>query len=834
MTAVLKIVGNHVSMSCPRGDGQLPLDDACRRRWIEWRNKYRRAVADSSSELLSTIGHDIYKWLDTGGWCTSWLSVAGPRQLEIAADMNPTEDQQLFLELSWEILADKNGYLADDAQQIFEVWRRIGAPQQNPEPTHKDLSLIFMAAAPQGVRPKLNFEEEEAAILSATASLDMSLVVEESGCVDILAKQALHHGVADAYHFSCHGAVLDEETARRYAATGAQRGPNLQTETEDGFLTWTTPDKLTEIWMGNPPSFVFLSACQTAEATNSIVESFVAQIARSVPAVIGWAGSVSDRDAKDFAQNFYKEAAGFKKTTIAAAIARHKLLRMAQTDNQRGRHWHLARLWLGPKGGGQLCNLNGLARRLPKNAGSNSFLDITRRRVPIAGPLTFVGRRRSAQKAIKALRGHDTAAVLLFGIGASGKSSLAARIADRLPELKPIVIFGEYDAGSIFNALCDAIPPQAREQFAAIWRNTIRDQPDKLAYAIEDLLTGPFSDKPILLIVDDLEQILEDPQPGHIEKTPLKEDYGWRRSIVALLAAFQKIKRNSRSRLLFTSRFDFIATNSRGEDLAQTLTRLSLPSFSSTERRKQWLAQWLLRQRSDDGATRIAVEKALSDIRFNDLLDNCLNISGGNPGLQDTLTRPLFAGEFDSVARALDAVRQELMGGHISPDDSAIADFFRHLALKKYQDGLSNDDELFLRAVCLFGDGEWPHRVMGIAQAALSAQRFSSVPVPGKALLAVGAAAGVHDPEKSQNRAVGLGLLDVMEGYHVGKYHLEYIINPLARPIFKSLSPQERSKLASAALPCLEEMWTDGPDAWPEDYRSVEALRLAFLSEQFP
>lgn len=90
--------------------------------------------------------------------------------------------------------------------------------------------------------------------------------------------------------------------------------PLLAWETAEGDLDPTKPaDVATKLGEGKAP-LVFLSACRTAEAggqaTVGISEPFVRALIRSgVTNELGWAGSVFDSDAIDFAQRFYREVA---------------------------------------------------------------------------------------------------------------------------------------------------------------------------------------------------------------------------------------------------------------------------------------------------------------------------------------------------------------------------------------------------------------------------------------------------------------------------------------------------------------------------------------------
>lgn len=165
--------------------------------------------------------------------------------------------------------------------------------------------------------------------------------------------------------------------------------------------------------------------------------------------VLGWDGSVYDDDAGDFAQTFYRSLAAHDTVPHAAARARLALRQAQVADNERGRHWHLARLYLGPAGGGAERRRTGethAARRRRRSA-------IPRRRA---------GRPSCPAQRIRRLAARLAAGVQgppqrrrrrpPYGMANLGKSSLAARVASRLSRHRTVV-FARYDALAVFDRL---------------------------------------------------------------------------------------------------------------------------------------------------------------------------------------------------------------------------------------------------------------------------------------------------------------------------------------------------------------------------------------------
>ena len=302
-------------------------------------------------------------------------------------------------------------------------------------------------------------------------------------------------------------------------------------EDEVGALAYADAGEIVGL-LGDPERtpLVFLSACRTAEQAQVSgdgarrFEPFVRDLTRAgVANVLGWDGSVYDADAAAFARTFYRELAGRERIPRAAAVARLELRRVQIEDPQRGRHWHLARLYLGPKGGGALA-ARGLPKRRPAGAAhEDQFLDKVRGEVPVARREEFVGRRREAQAVLRAFR-DGAAGVLIHGMGNLGKSSLAARLASRMTGHTTVVVFRTYDAPAIFDRLVDAVPAHERADIRATWREAVIADAAVLGDALEALLEGPLDQEPVLLIIDDLERVLEKPAQSEA-LTPVQMRY---------------------------------------------------------------------------------------------------------------------------------------------------------------------------------------------------------------------------------------------------------------------------------------------------------------------
>jgi tetratricopeptide (TPR) repeat protein len=797
MRARISIIGTDILCESERdehaSDSRIPLTDDMLTSLKGYTQQYENAVGLDDPSLISALGATMFDWLDKGGWASRWVKGSGDRVLEIAVD-NPEDDTaSALLDMPWETLARNGDFLAADPIQSFVVFRSIGrgADSKPARPAYSDLAIMFMAAAPEGLW-ELDFEAEEAAILKATERLPVQVVVEESGCADFLKDRLAQDGPFEVIHISCHGDIVTDV------------GPALAFETPVGDLALITPGDLSRALGERKPPFVFLSACRTAQSSvwsrAEAIEPFVRAMVRGgVPNIIGWDGSVYDDDAILFARTFYGELAEHASVPFAAATARRELLRSHRNDTQKGRHWHLARMYAGPSGPGLCCDRGLPKRQLRMDAGFREFLDKANERVPVATAQEFVGRRRQAQVVLSAFRRGGKAGVLIFGMGDLGKSSLAARIANRMPEHETVVVWQRYDALAIFEQLIAALPGSERKEWEQRWREEIASCGGALRDALEEMLEDPFDRRPILLIVDDLEQILQTPRPGQIT-TPVKDAPGnadaWRLSMLAVLSAFEAA--NTESRLLLTSRYDFSLRDSRGRDLANALERVQLHPMEANERAKQWRA-------ADRTAGRAA---AKNEELENSLVSRALAVAGGNPGLQEILCRPILSGEPEAAGIALDAVNLWKMSGKIPNEDNAAQEFFRKMAFEIYWNALTDAQRTHLRSATLFSEG---------------------FPVPVTALEVVGLASGISDPRQSLTRMIGLGLVDKWAD-KIGIEHAA--VNPLARPLVRDkLTNAEQQHLATEAIAPLVKAWRKPGGDFPFDPRGVEAARLALMAD---
>ncbi|BAJ27690.1 MULTISPECIES: CHAT domain-containing protein [Kitasatospora] len=783
------------------GDGlgpRRPLRDGD----VDWltgvANRYVDAVRGGSRrEVLLGLGRELYGWLDGDRrWLARLLEEApSPVLFEVRGPRRPSVAEWALLRAPFELLAvPGGGFLVEEPEQ-FAVVRRLGRPSPADPLDDRRLGVAFMASAPRG-QHELDYEAEELAILGAVGEMGLDLVVEDSGTPERLGMRLAELGGMPVVHLSCHGLHNWRE------GPGAPATPVLLLEDDLGEGRPTSARELVGL-LTPKPRLAFVSACLTATGADvaghlpagagrrggpaagagaAVAHSLATElVAAGIPAVIGWDGSVSDRAATLFAEHLYSQLSRHAAVAVAVDAARRQLLR--SPDEHVRADWHLARLWLGPAGGGPLVAGTVKRRMAPAHHATTAFLD-RKHNVPVAAAGMFVGRRPELQQALRALRGHQKGGVLLHGQGRMGKSSLAARIADRLPDRAVAVVFGDYTRAAVLDAIATAVEaiPDARDLLRDR-RPDVREHPDRFRALLVDLLTGPCAQaqgtrKPLLLIIDDLEQVLTAQPDG-----PHRLHDGAAQVLADVLAAFDPATTDSR--LVLTSRYTFTL-----DGLERRLEAVQLQPLSPAARHK-------LRRRQHD----LATTRNAQPTQRTDLARRAMDVSRGNPGLQDLIGLRLAYGEQVDPARveaAITAMETYLRQGDPASDPD-LAAFLENLALDTLLEQAGPAHHALLRACTLF-----------------------TLPVPQPVVDTLAQAVG-----GSATRLRGLGLLDSFPD----SYRREVpavAVNALAAGHLAPLSQDERTTLAALAVEPLHTHWGGTAPRTPRDGdQDLQLTRLA-------
>ncbi|MFN6567212.1 tetratricopeptide repeat protein [Dendronalium sp. ChiSLP03b] len=385
---------------------------------------------------LLGIGQQLFFWLDGDGrWLSRGIANCRGEGLVIAIDT-----EQKLAHLPWEVLHDGEDFLVKRVNPVVLPLRWIEKETAGFSVEPRQLRVLFMATDPEDVEPKLEFEQEEARILADTRDFAVDLRVEESGCVSELGKVwSRYLDDFDVFHLTGHASIKDE----------APYTPYFITETEIGERHETTAAELAEVFRFRFPKLVFLSGCRTGQAPDkgavpSMAEALIAQGAR---AVLSWGRPVEDRTATAAAAHLYgKLAAGYQ---LAEALAST----YQQLFKQKVRDWHLLRLYVQGECPGALVEVWGdLPPSAPEPA-YEQFLDPDTQQVRVAKPSEFVGRRRTLQRCLKAIR--TSLGVLIHGMGGVGKSTVTARLLERMVGYHRLVNFRQLDEDKLLKTLAE-------------------------------------------------------------------------------------------------------------------------------------------------------------------------------------------------------------------------------------------------------------------------------------------------------------------------------------------------------------------------------------------
>lgn len=539
-------------------------------------------------------GQALFDWLESH--TQGWLRDLRHQQQAIALHIDIAEDS--LRHLPWELLHDGENYLCADANYPFTPLHRASAKPYDWQAEKRQLNILFMASSPENVRPVLNFEAEEASILQATDRKPLLLHVEESGSLygleDTLSQQ---QQTPDIIHISGHATVREQQ-------------PLFLLEDEFGDVAEASPQQLARTLRdaNSKPKILFLSGCQTGESSQQHqMQSFCEQMVNSdIPIALGWALPVGDQAATTAAAVLYdKLATGFD---LASAIA---LSRQALFE-QKSPYWHLLRCYNAAASFTPLV-MKGRFRSTRANT-PRDFLDAAAgKRIPVCPRNEFIGRRRLLQRSLRSLTAwsddeHYAEGVLLHGMGGLGKSSAAARLVDRLRDKFTLVVcYGGFDDTVLINALSKALP-KARE----LLNDTSQTLAQRLYALFSPSEPHPYTDKPILLVLDDFEQNipLDKRRQGKLHYTPASQQ-----TFNQVLQTLHDS--NSDSRVIMTNRFTIDPP-----PLCRLHTE-SLPSLHGAE--------------LDKKLQRLPHLQAPTNGKYADIQQQALDIAAGNPRLLEWL-----------------------------------------------------------------------------------------------------------------------------------------------------------------------------------------------------
>lgn len=545
----------------------------------------------------TTTGQALYKWLDKGD-CLLTNALDQPRKEDLVIAV--ATDKGLA-HLPWELLHDGNCFLVEKRPSIIPVrWVSNGQPIAISvnAPQNRPLNVLFMATSPLGVEPELDYEAEEGRILKATQRTTFNLQVEESGYLNEIRHVVgeYEQSYFDVFHLTGH-------------ATHKDGKPCFLTEDEYGNRVDSSTDAIANALTYPLPHLIFLSGCRTAydySSDNAVVPSMAEELLNmGATTVLGWGERVRDPDATSAASQLYRELSQGR-TLMAAIACTYKAL-----IDQKVPDWHKLRLYVADTFPQALVTRLRTAGRaqVPKPSMTVEFRD-DEKRLRVVTREDFVGRRRQLQNCLRTLKTEfDKVGVLIHGMGGWGKSSIASRLWDRLPEHEKILWWRQIDESYLIKKLRDKLINPVQLELLPHLENSKVELKSRLIYLFRQL--AELREKPFLFILDDFEWNLE-PRKGRYILKPQAAPI-----LSALVEAIQESGTNNR--IIITCRYEF------DSDLLDFLYKQGLEPFKKAELTKKL--------------------SRLTNFSSGNISDNlrqrALNLADGNPRLLEFINDEL-------------------------------------------------------------------------------------------------------------------------------------------------------------------------------------------------
>jgi CHAT domain-containing protein len=566
-------------------------------------------------EDYAKTGQALYNWLD-GNQRNLQRALEKHRHQSIVLAIAAS---QRLAHLPWEVLHDGRGFLVERKPAIIPIrWVKDDNERQltvEEQSENRALNLLFMATSPLGIKPELDFEAEEAQILQATKRTPLYLRVEESGSLEELGYLIREYPSRnfDVVHLTGH-------------ATFQKGNPCFITETEYGEAEYSSAEEIADALQEPTPKLIFLSGCRTGYSSDdgAVPSMAEALLNRGATAVLGWGQKVLDTDATKAATSLYQELSAGKTVTEAVSLTYKALIK------SQARDWHLLRLYVAETLPCALVTPLRTPRRkpAPRHSKTVEFRD-PQGKLRVATREDFVGRRRQLQNCLRTLKtDYEKVGVLIHGMGGLGKSTIASRLWERLPEHEKVFWWRQIDESSLVSRLADKL--KNSEQ-----RTALKESQEQLKYRLRDLFCelSEAGEKPFLLVLDDFEWNLEHRQGRYVLKTEVAEVLG------ALIWAIQES--DFRHRIIITCRYDFES------DLLNLFYKQPLEALRKSDLQKK--LNRLEAFNSED------IDKGL--------IEKALQLADGNPKLLEWLNEEVLPKEdADSRLSELEANPEEWKG----------------------------------------------------------------------------------------------------------------------------------------------------------------------------
>ena len=446
--------------------------------------------------------------------------------------------------LPWEALPSPDDRGPVGLHPLVSVYRKTDAAGGRVLPG--PLRIVVAIAAPDvGGGAVLDYERELRNVLAAV--------------------RAARQGAADVrvVPFATVAAIraeLDRGPAHVLHITGHGSPGTLALENDDGSARPVTADEFVDqaVPPGQMPPVITLSACYTDAAGSEGGASFAARLCqRGAAAVIATETSITDSYATRLLARVYGTLAQARNPDVVGALAEARRQVQAELETSLDRRDAVL------AGLGEWAAVTALAA-----AGSVPVLDPEHTVPPVWQPSRprvaglaaradwyFVGRRREQRRWPADLTGLPLAGIVIYGIGGTGKTTLAAEITIRVQDQEPgrilVTLTGPLTLESLLGAVTTTIRRElliSGQDGAAIRALDIAGRADLSWQDRLAILRGHVLDHvPVLLLLDNFEDNLRpDGEAGYVVGDQV---------LAGLLAAWAADP--GQSRLLVTCRYRF-------------------------------------------------------------------------------------------------------------------------------------------------------------------------------------------------------------------------------------------------------------------------------------
>ncbi|CAM2009515.1 CHAT domain-containing protein [Acanthopleuribacter pedis] len=493
---LFELVGDVLTCHDPAGRqrAQVTLAEDDYRGLLKWSCESKTALEDRRH-----IGRTIYHWLTHLPEIEAFFEQACRDGI-----LWRVCGSHSLGKVPWELVHDGEQFLAAGLEPHFFAVRRaqLGAhsPPVLPDRAARLLMMAFNPFPPRDAEEAdVDFantdtleliSQEEALVLEALVDLTLEVQVEDSGNLTLI-NEALHELNSNYFEMiHLRGRFVFHEGA-----------PCLITENQNGLIQYARDSRLVLSLAPQMPRLLVLIGFDTGEAEEEAALQAMARdlVGQGAPAVLTWLRPAGDPSVRTACAELYRNLSEGLSVIDAVQHVR-ALLNASSIDG-----WHNLLLHTDQTAPVPLANAVHAALRCQPGIpnGSAVLFSPAGSKSAICPACMYVGRRTDTQLTLNLLRKQQDGrakypGLVLYGAPGVGKSSLAARLRERLFEGRQVVLRGPLSEASLIRGLNDALnDPRAAE--------ILDNDEDTLFDRLEMLLLEVMDPEPAVITFEDFE-----------------------------------------------------------------------------------------------------------------------------------------------------------------------------------------------------------------------------------------------------------------------------------------------------------------------------------------